>query len=117
MALGDILLISDDSGKEAFARPHWVVGWVDPLQTCHRKGHFSPQDVASPLPRLIDDFFVQVRRELVIDNSEPCAYPKLSSLLMAHFDDGDLGRAFGQLHTFGVPDNKASRLIISKIET
>lgn len=26
------------------------------------------------------------------------------SLLPAHLDDGDQGRAFEQLHTFGVPD-------------
>ena len=58
----------------------------------------------SPLPRLIDDFFIQLRRELDVDDSGPSAYRKLLSLLTAHFDDGDQGRAFEQLHSFGVPD-------------
>ena len=58
----------------------------------------------SPLPRLIDDFFVQLRRELDVDDSRPSAYKKPLSLVAAHFDDGDQGRAFEQLNSFRVPD-------------
>lgn len=106
LCLGVIFLISDDSGKQAFARAPWIAGWVDLLQTCRRKGHLSAQHAASPRISIVDELFDKVRLELVIVNSEPCAYAKLFSLLMAHFDDGDRSRAFGQLHTIGVPDNK-----------
>lgn len=105
LALGDILVMSDDSEKQAFDRPPWVVGWDGPLQKIYRKSLSSPQVASSPLPRLIDEFFDQVRRELTINTAGPSAYRKLLSLLTAHFDDGDQGRAFEQLHTFGVPDN------------
>ena len=58
-----------------------------------------------PLPRLNDGFFVRLRRELDVDDSGPSAYKKPLSLLTAHFDGGDQGRAFEQLNTFGVPDH------------
>ena len=104
LVLGEILVLCDDSEKQSFDRPPWVVGWDAPLQKCFRKALSAPQVMISPLPRLIDDFFIQLRRELDVDDSGPSAYRKLLSLLTAHFDDGDQGRAFEQLHSFGVPD-------------
>ena len=104
LVLGEILVLCDDPEKQSFDRPPWVVGWYAPLQKCFRKALSAPQVVISPLPRLIDDFFVQLRRELDVDDSEPSVYKQVLSLLSAHFDDGDQGRAFEQLNTFGVPD-------------
>ncbi len=103
LALGEILVICDESEKQSFDKPPWVVGWDAPLQKCFRKALSSPSVMASPLPRLIDDFFVQLRQELTIDDTGPSAYKKLLRLLTNHFDDGDQGRAFEQLNTFGVP--------------
>ena len=97
-------MICDDSEKQSFDRPPWVVGWDTSLQKCFRKFLSAPQVVISPLPRLIDDFFVQLRRELAIGNSGPSAYRKLLGLFTARCDDGDQGRAFEQLNTFGVPN-------------
>ena len=56
------------------------------------------------IPATFDNFFVQLRWELDVDDSGPSTYKKLLSLLTAHFDDGDQGRAFEQLNIFGVPD-------------
>ena len=61
--------------------------------------------MASPLTRLIDDFFVQVVQELGTDGTGPSAFKKLLQLLTNHFDDGDKGRAFQQLHSFVVPSS------------
>lgn len=74
------------------------------MQKGYRNALSATQVVSSPLPRLIDELFVQVRRELAIGNSGPSSYKELLSFLTAHVDDGDQGRAFKQLHTFGVPD-------------
>ena len=104
LVLGGILGLCDDTEKQSFDRPLWVVGWDAPLQKCFRKALSAPQVMKSPLPRLIDDFFVQLRRKMDVDDSGPSAYKKRLSLLTAHFDDGDQGRAFEQLNSFGVPD-------------
>ena len=61
--------------------------------------------MASPVTRLIDDCFVQVVQELGIDGTGPSAFKKLLQLLTNHVDDGDRGRAFQQLHSFGVPSS------------
>ena len=61
--------------------------------------------MAFPLTRLIDGFFAQVVQELGTDETGPSAFKKLLQLPTKHFDDGDQGRAFQQLHSFGVPSS------------
>ena len=74
------------------------------LHKCFRKALEYPQVMASPPTRLTDDFFAQVVQELGTDGTGPSAFKKLLQLLTNHFDDGDQGRAFQQLHSFGVPE-------------
>ena len=105
LAMREILTNCDESGKQSFDTPPWVKGWHRTLHECFRKALGYPQVMASPLTRLIDDFFVQVVQELGIDGTGPSAFRMLLQLLTNHFDDGDQGRAFRQLHSFGVPSS------------
>ena len=83
----------------------WVKGWEITPHKRFRKALGSPQVMASPLSRLVDDSFVQVVRELDIDGIEPSVFKKLLQLSTNHFDDGDQGRVFEQLNSFGVPSS------------
>ena len=104
LVLGEILIVCDDSEKQSVDGPPLVVRWNAPLQQCFRKELPPPQVMASPLPRLIDEFCVQVPQELAVDESGLLAFKTRLRLLTNHFDNGDQGRTFEQLNTFGVPN-------------
>ena len=61
--------------------------------------------MASALTRLIHDFIAQVVQKLHTDGTGPSSFKKLLQLRTSHFNDGDQGRAFQQLHSFGVPSS------------
>ena len=103
LAMREVLTIRDESGKQSFDTPPWVKGWHRTLHKCRAIGY--PQVMAPPLTRLIDDFFVHVVQELGIDGTGPSAFKKLLQLPTNHIDDGDQGRAFQQLSSFGVPSS------------
>ena len=69
LAIREILAICDDWVKQSLDTPPWVKGWEITLHKCFRKALGSPQIMASPPACLIDDFFVQVRQELGIDET------------------------------------------------
>ena len=52
-----ILVTCDESEKQSFNKPLWVVGCEAPLQKCFRKALSSSQVMVFPLPRLIDGFY------------------------------------------------------------
>ena len=57
--------------KKSPTRPPLVVGWDAPLNKFLRKARSDPQVMTSPLPRLVDNFFTRLRRELAVDEYGP----------------------------------------------
>ena len=102
--MGDILAKFDDSDVGILGADRWVPGWLAPLHKCSRRAIQKPAGTTSPLARVVDVFFRQVRRHLdEMDDAGPSAFTFFLSLMSSHFVRGDSGRAFEHLQALGVP--------------
>ena len=118
LMLGEILNRSDKSGKQSLTTSSWVLGWDVPLPhqiVLSQSFNFPASIGLGPAPprRLL---FVQVRRELDINDDGPSARRKLLRLLTTHFDDGDLVRPLAQLTSFDVPDGAEYSLFLRALK-